>query len=229
MKVIDYSTRGVISAAPMNVNSWKNQLVPFGYTGVPLSHAINLFYPFVIIEFKKLVEWYIKEYASSILKKKYKLTDEDIQDLAGFFTIEKIKKILNEYIKSPGTRFRHIITKIKTGDEVVFSFKNIDGKPKNLTEILYIVTCKVIDNKHVLVKRYPVENHQSIYPSKIKVLTTRKTMERTIDDYFYENYPDVKYHKNNVENAFIDTIILNTSYLGALGGDYDGQISLKFI
>jgi hypothetical protein len=48
-----------------------------------------------------------------------------------------------------------------------------------LTDLLYIVAVEVLEkqNMHVYVTRYPVDNYQNIYPSKIKIKTTSRTRD----------------------------------------------------
>jgi len=219
-KICDLSTRGVITPAKLDQNKWDEQTVPFGYTGVPLSHAINLFYPFVSNDLNKFINMYITTLQSS-----GEISPEEVDYILQNVNPEKIKRVINEYIKSVETRFRYlqIPHMTKPNHMYILHFKNIMGKELNLTEILYIITQRIIDNKHVYVKRYPIENYHSIYASKIKLLTTTRVKKIDIDGYVYENFPDMDYHKGDILNAFIDSVLLNNSMIPAIGGDFDGD------
>ena len=220
-KIVDYSTRGVISNAKLDAIHWNKQTVPFGYTGVPLSHAINLFYPFLINDFRKFIEMNLGD------EELGKTEDPDAAEyIKGYFTPERLKKILNGYINSVTTRFEYLKVPAKNSKKHKYyelTFNDVIGKPLTITEILYILTQRIVDKKHIYVKRYPVENHHSVYASKIKLLTTIKVKPTIIEEYVYDNYPDVEFHKNDASKAFIDTILLNSSYTVALGADFDGD------
>ena len=217
-KITDYATRGVISDPPINQNRYNDQLVPFGYTGVPLSHAINLFYPYVSAELYNFLTAAINQNEAGI-------TAEEVDYIKSQINMETIKKFLKEYIHSIDTRFRAIrIQHYKDPKKsYVLDFKYILGKPLNMTEILYMITAKVVEGKHVYLKRYPIENHHSIYPSRIKLLSTVKTKKISFADFTFENFPDMDFYKDiGPSTAFYDTIILNLGFIGELGADYDG-------
>ena len=63
----------------------------------------------------------------------------------------------------------------------------------------------------------------SIYPSRITILSTRKTEEKTINNTYFKNYPHIIPDYPSSISDLIMTVIPNNSYLTALGGDYDGE------
>ena len=67
-----------------------------------------------------------------------------------------------------------------------------------------------------------MENFQNIYPSKIKVLSTRNTVDIQLEDRFLKNYPVIIPDYPTDDSYFVDTTIINNSYTGSLGADYDG-------
>ena len=51
-----------------------------------------------------------------------------------------------------------------------------------------MVAVRVCQDKHVYVTRFPIENYQSIYPSRIKIMTTYKTQKVEIANKYYDEY-----------------------------------------
>jgi len=104
------------------------------------------------------------------------------------------------------------------------------GRKFTIIDLLYIAAFDICKDKHVYVTRYPIEHYQGIYPSKISILSTHETVFQKINDRYLENYPIVYPDYPSNEEFFIDTTIPNNSYLGALGGDYDGDtVSLRAV
>lgn len=144
------------------------------------------------------------------------------------FTTEKIKGMMNLYIKSPDNRLDPIMVPIKlsNGDVVERSlnlFQNELGRTFTLLDLIYIVATRVCADKHVYVTRFPVEQYHSLYPSRIKIMTTYKTQNITIANKYYDNYPVVSKEMNSPDVSgsvnYIDTIIPHNTMLEALGAD----------
>jgi len=77
-----------------------------------------------------------------------------------------------------------------------------------------------------MVTRYPVESFLNIYPSKIKILSTKDTVEMKLPDRYLENYPVIYPDYPVREEVFVDSVRPSLLVLGALGADFDGR-SLK--
>ena len=88
-KSVDYATRSVISAPRFNVNRWEETPVKFGYTGVPLSQIIVLFYPF----FVKYVQDMVEPFKMDLESKGVNVDEE--------FSEEKINKMVDLFYKAP--------------------------------------------------------------------------------------------------------------------------------
>ena len=112
-----------------------------------------------------------------------------------------------------------------------------------LTDFFYIIALDVLKDKHVYVTRYPVTNFQNIYPSRIKILTTAKTKKKIVtyaamrDDGFIEagesltgdiaiEYPTIPKDISaaTADSEFLDVMYPGNTPLGAIGGDYDGDM-----
>jgi len=155
------------------------------------------------------------------------------------FTTEKIKGMLNLYIKSPDNRLDPILVPVKTSsgdvkDVPLNLFQDELNRQFTLLDLIYIVAVRVCQDKHVYVTRFPIENYQSIYPSRIKIMTTYKTQKIEIANRYYDEYPVItKSDESPVidENInYIDTIIPHNTMLEALGADFDGDtVSLRSV
>lgn len=104
-----------------------------------------------------------------------------------------------------------------------FDFDITKLRPITLIEVLYIAAYNIMNDKHVLITRYPVIAIDSIYPSKVHLMSTLKSRkvrmhsqqnkERVVK---YYEYPDIN-------SKTIDSVIVHPSRLKGLGGDYDGD------
>lgn len=231
-KSVDYATRSVISCPMVNSNTWEKTQLKFGYTGVPLSQVVALFYPFFVYEIQT---WFENNLDS--INDKLRQQNIQIKNIMEQFDEEHIKKIMLSYIKNHESRFDQLYLKADDGKNIPLKlYENDLGRPFTVTDLLYIVSQDVIQNKHVYVTRYPVTSFQSIYPSRIKVLTTQKTVEQRLGNKYFEEYPlilkEYPYKRNGVDvkDIFIDTVRVHNCYLTSLGADYDGDtISLRAV
>jgi DNA-directed RNA polymerase beta' subunit len=223
-KSIDYATRSVISCPQVNSQTWKTTQVRFGETGVPLSQVITIFFPFFVYEIQSWFETRLDQ-----IKDEAKLHNTSVDHFMDNFDEEHIKKLMNTFIKNHEARFDKISFKDDTGTIRYLSlYKNELKRDFTLTDLLYIVAIKVVENKHVYVTRYPITNFHNIYPSRIKVLSTQKTCKMTLGNDYFEEYPLIleeypEKSKNGQHDYFVDTCRINSYYLAAMGGDFDGD------
>lgn len=227
-KSIDYATRSVITAPNLYSNNYKDQEVPFGYTGVPLDQVVVLFYPFFLKYITDFVEMH-KDAFENIVHNGNEIIIDDIDEQ---FSDTSINRILGNYIRDYRGRLEVLRVKNKKDGKFypVKIFSKDLGRDFTITDLLYIAAIDITEDKHVYVTRYPITSFQSIYPSKIKVLTTNKTMEVTLENRLLKNYPVIypEYPANG--NIFISSVRINNSYTKALGADYDGDtISLRSV
>lgn len=233
-KTVDYSTRSVISAGRIAGNTMDDQIVKFTYTGVPLSHLCNLFLPFFQYEIRSWAE----EVFSTVKQVKGNSGQMyDIVDGMAMFTPDAITKMISLYIKSPENRLDPIMVTIrnpktgKTGKSALTIYQDDLGRRFTLLDLIYITAHKVCADKHLYITRYPVDNFQSIFPSRIKILSTYKTTKKTINNQYFEDYPvvDEVPDISKPPVTYIDTVIPHNTMLQALGADYDGKIFLTIL
>jgi DNA-directed RNA polymerase beta' subunit len=227
-KSVDYATRSVISAPRIKTNKWNDTVVPFGYTGVPLSQICVLFFPF----FVKWISDFIDEYDDDMSLVHDAAGNEiNLHSIKNQFTDKKIKDLIQDYIKNIEGRFNSLTVKDNKGKSYpVEIFRNDLKRNFTVIDLLYMAADDIISDKHVYITRYPMENFQNIFPSKIKIITTHETMEMKLGDKYLKEYPIVYPDYPTQQNFFVDSTIPNNSYLKALGGDYDGDtVSLRAV
>ena len=116
-------------------------------------------------------------------------------------------------------------------------FANLDGKAKDknpeaiynrrLTwmDVFYMAAVEACENKVALVTRYPMDSRYNQYPSGLVVSSTIDTEPMIVGSKFYKFYPKVRDNDigKDTSNMFVDTFVMSNLYLGAIGGDYDGD------
>ena len=240
-KSIDYSCRNVISEASYDIsNTYKDMQVDMTHTGVPIATVINTFTPFIIKWCQDFFERELNNIKDiSMIKngveKRVPLHKNAIDDFSYDIILEKI----HLYTKAPSERFERIM--IRTEDNkyhpVKFTGRNrqyndskmdssIANRDLTWTDIFYQASVDVTKNKHIYVTRYPLEDYFGIYPSKVSVLSTFKTMPQYIEDTYYPYYPviDPDMDKDVVSGLFVDSLQPFNAFLSGLGGDFDGDM-----
>lgn len=82
-----------------------------------------------------------------------------------------------------------------------------------------------MEDKHVYVTRYPLDNYNGQFPARVAISTTVKTEPVIIGTTEYRFFPTIE---GDPANSFMDTMQFSNTYLGPMNGDYDGdQISVK--
>jgi len=101
--------------------------------------------------------------------------------------------------------------------------------PLRLIHLFYLAAYKIVKDKHVLVTRFPIQDQNNTYPSKINIMAYKRTKRVIVGETLYEKFPIVEYETDmkKISAMFTDSLTLCAAYLESLGGDYDGdQVSL---
>lgn len=230
-KTVDYSSRSVITTPKIQNNSWKDLDIKFGYVGVPIAHLAVDGFPFYV----KFIQDFMRSHQSEIFNIKGKdgkpigpiNIDEQYDEKA-------IRKLINNYVHDVDNRFRTLYIKDNKGNEYPLPFfqKNLK-RNFTATDLLFIASYEIYQNKHVMITRYPVENIKNVMPMRVKILSTQDTIpEMEFEDIRFHNYPVVypDYPTPISAQVFIDTLQLNGSMIGSLGADFDGDtVSIRTI
>lgn len=244
-KTADYACRLVITAPNVKGEKGSDTMVDLDHSAVPLSAAITIFYPFVLFNVRRFFE---KEFSSNDL---YPCIDSvtgetkyyHVKDPLIAFSDEKIKEEMKRFIHGNSNRIIPIEIPLEedVGHKCYMMFKgrfaNLDGKAKDenpeaiynrrLTwmDVFYMAAVEACENKVALVTRYPMDSRYNQYPSGLVVSSTIDTEPMIVGSKFYKFYPKVRDNDigKDTSNMFVDTFVMSNLYLGAIGGDYDGD------
>jgi hypothetical protein len=152
-KGVDFAVRGVISAPMLSkAPSYREQEVPYGYIGLPLTMCLAAFKPFVMAELEnffaefRLANVRIKDSNNRVLM------DEAMDTISS----SKLEKLLTVFAKSKEDRLSVFNFKTEGGNEALDIWKKDLGRLPTLTDIFYLITEKAIKGKHVVATRYPL-------------------------------------------------------------------------
>ena len=228
-KSVDYATRSVITAPNMYSKNYKELEVPFGYTGIPISQLCVLFYPFYSKYISDFIEYHIESFTK--VKTPSGIIEIDEHFVKEQFSDQLIQKMVDNYIRNVEGRFDSLKVKDESGKEYPITLYGKElGRNFTVTDLLFIASEDICKNKHVYVSRYPIENFQNIYPSKIAVLSTNKTIDVSLGDKVLKHYPLVFPDYPTDESTFVDSTRINNSYTSSLGADYDGDtVSIRAV
>lgn len=234
-KNLTYTARSVISAPELNVESEEDMLIKFSETGVPLAQFCALFYPFVSNWLKNFFD---NEFNYG---GKYPLGNDkgEIEYVKIDNTYDEvfIQNIIDIYIGSPDSRFDPIPIPYVGPDKKTYHMKHKGRFYKDnttidrfmtWTDLLYIAAYDISQTKIIDVTRYPVTSENSQFASKCAIMSTKDTIPVIIGDKVYRHYPVVPEDKSDINNVFVDTLVMSNVYAAELGADYDGdQVSEK--
>lgn len=219
-KTVDYSTRSVISAPRFTSDRFEDQEVLYGYTGVPITQLVVLFDLFYV----NWIQNFMQQHENDIVLISESTGKPKDIPILEIFTKDTIEKLLQLFVKAESYRFQTMCIESESGDIYkMIMFKEELERDFTLMDLLFLASNEIIKDKYIYLTRYPIESMGSIYPSKISILSTRKTEPKTVNSTYFKNYPVVIPDYPSTDNNLIMTVIPNNSYLDDLGGDYDGD------
>lgn len=224
-KNIMYGARLVLSSPILQKSSFNDVMVKFGYVVLPLANCLSCFFPFMVHELKRFYDSMFLEGGKVPVMIDGKIV---YQSYPGSFDENEITKMITKYLYSPGSRFDPALTPPDANGNqhrmvITGRFQKSNttvSRPATLTDIMYIVAHRVVQDKHVFVTRYPLDNYNGQFPARIEVASTIKTEPATIGETFYQFYPICE---GDPYNAFVDTLQFSNTMTGTLGADYDGD------
>lgn len=237
-KQIDYAARLVITAPDISGERPNDLPIPFGYAGLPISAAISCGFPLIINALKNFFESEFVtggKYPFMSKGEKMYLTFENPMET---FNNDYLTKMLKRFINSPESRFDKI--KLPPNKEGKKGYLRLscrfdkDGTTINRaatwTDILYIISKKVLEQSIIYVTRAPIEHFLCIFPAKPKILSTLRTVKATVNSVHYDDYPFIPDDLIIRGGEFVDSLVPNNTYLEAIGGDFDGdQVTVKMV
>ena len=247
-KTTDYAARLVLSAPELKVEKMDDLLVDLDHSAVPLAAVCSAFMPFIQFHIRRFFE---NEF-SGVNKYPFQNANGEIEyieidDYQINFSDDVIKSELNLFQHGYADRFRPIEIPNKIGEKVFMHFKGYNIKDENFNiknpgqmniverrltwlDIIYQAAMEVVKDKHVLITRYPIDSYFNQFPTKVNISSTKETEPMIINNTVYRHYPKIREKDigKDTSNLFIDTMNIANTYLGAIGGDYDGdQVTVK--
>lgn len=220
-KTSDYGSRLVISAPNLKVQRLEDLKVRVGMCQTPLTSLLINFQPFVLFHVRRILEFMINQEELSI----------DV--IMSEFTDDIIKAEIKRFIKGYSNRFSPIV--LKSGKKLRFVYSTLDKDTpieRDFTwlDLFYMATYHSIQNRCVLITRFPIDSCYNQFPSMTFIGTIAKTATVKIFNTVYEDYPMITQNMvgTDTSDLFTDTLVVSNLMLDIIGGDYDGdQCSVK--
>ena len=173
-KTADYSSRLVLSAPEMKVETVNDIMVTMEKSALPLSATIANYYPYIIFYIKKFFE---NEFGGT---SRYMFIDDDgnvsyhkAKDPLIEFSDDRIKKELKRFLHGYSNRFIPIPVPLEDTNKIGYMKfkgtktlnKDIGNQPETIynrrltwCDIFYMAAVESTKNSHILITRYPVNN-----------------------------------------------------------------------
>lgn len=241
-KSVDRGSRDVISVAVMdNLKRPEDNPVDIFHAGIPLAKALILGYDFIL---RYCINFFADNFRNVTEYPVYALQNGEyrvvgvvkLKNQLERFTSEYIKKKINRFKNSHGTRYELITIETENGKEIPIHLSGqfaptspasvrtstILNRPMTWTDLFYLAAENTLGDKYVYITRYPITSHSSIYPCQCRILSTIKTLPAYIDGKLYDYYPwiDLSTPTDRISSNFIDTLTMSNMYLDALGADF---------
>jgi len=241
-KTSDYSSRLVISAPELNVESVDDLMVDLRHCALPLASALANLYPYILFWCRRFFE---NEFGGTNEKVLYddKGNPKVVQVKNPYvqFSDDVIKKQMKRFIHGYSNRFIPIEVELTTGEMRYMYFKgnnapHTDTKDEMDKEdvssiyhrrlcwcdIFYMAAVEMSKDKHVLLTRYPMNTYFGQFPNKIRISSTVETEGIYINNEFYPYYPKIREEDigTNTSSRFRDTLNISNLHLKKVEGDY---------
>lgn len=228
-KNIDYSSRMIITSTDINSETCEDMETDFTHSAVPLHTVINVFSPFIIHGMVNVIENNLLSGNDFMLVK-----DEGTKSLRRvklstywrqFISYDNVSKNIIRYSKDRSFRLEKPMIETEEGPKPILMEEGDDIVELTWCELFYIVAEETVADKHVYITRYPIEDHNSTYPSKMNIIPSSKYLNR----FGYKRYPDLRFADDKgIDHFFTDSLRLSPLYLACLQADFDGdQLNLQ--
>ena len=242
-KTTDYSSRLVMTAPKLNVENMDDLSIDAEHASIPLASLCVNFFPFVIFHMRRFFE---NQFAGRMNISDIDGNTYDLDNYQLFYSEDQLKVQLDRFIHGYSNRFIRVEVPVKNTKEKIYmkmsghivnpddiaNIKdNIEEVMKSSTlfdryitwcDIIYQSVCRAVENKMVLITRYPMDSYFNQVPLKPNVSSTLETETVIINGEVYRKYPKIRdeYIGKDTSNMFVDTMNLPNIYLKSMGGDY---------
>lgn len=226
-KTTDYASRLVMSAPDLNVESPDKLLTNMDYATIPLPSLCSNIKPFLLHYLRNTFNNVFSGTGTLVtMASENRIGDRiTLEDFEEQFNDERYDREIESFIHGFSNRFAPITYKYN-GKTYTFKInRNNEVRPITWCELFYMGVYDLVQGKYALITRFPVDSYYSQFPVKVRVISTISTEEVTVGNTHYPNYPKIRAKdiRTDTSNKFRDTINIFNPYLGAIGGDYDGD------
>lgn len=240
-KTTDYASRLVLSAPQLKVENTDDIEADLDYCVVPIYSALANFYPYIIFHARRILENQFS--ANSVLpyidkKSKGEIKYLHPKDYQTEFSDDRLRKEIDRFLTGYSNRFIPIKIPTIEGPEVTMRFKGYNVTPKEYEknpkttimerdftwcDLFYIAATEAVQDKCVMIVRYPIDSYFNQFPSKVKLSSTVETepmILNIIGEHFYPKYPKIRQADigTDTSNKFIDTLNISNLMLEGIGG-----------
>lgn len=156
------------------------------------------------------------------------ITDMELDNPQAVFTDKFILKKMEAFIKDPECRFDKIEVPLKGKKKAYLAFKGrrynknstdelatIATRPMTWTDLFYMASEDAVEDKHILITRYPLLDQYGLFATRIRTLSTTTTMPMQVGDKIYRWYPVIDFDvpRNQINTKFMDSVQFSNSYL----------------
>lgn len=248
-KTTDDGSRLVLSAPELKVETLDDMMVTLDYSAVPLASVCTNFQPFVIYNVKRFFENEFSEgLRHQVTDANGNITYEEIKDPLITFSEDNIKAEIKRFVYGYSNRFAPVEVPLMNGKvaNMIFKGHNVDGvdiannaavgasplieRPLTWCDILFMAATAAVEDKVILITRFPMDSAYNQFPTRVRISTLRETENVYVNGNYYRFYPKIRKDDigKNTSKLFTNTLQMCNLYLNAIGGDYDGdQVSIK--
>ena len=250
-KTTDYSSRLVLSAPQLKVETVDEIDADIDYCVAPLASVLSGLYPFNIFNVRRILE---NQFSSNsvipFMHKNGEIEYYHPKDYQTEFSDERIRKEMERFLTGFSNRLIPIEVPTVEGPVIRLRFKGYNVTPEEYErnpktpimerdftwcDLFYIAAVESSKDKCALITRYPIDSYFNQFPTKVKVSSMLETEPMILNisgTQYYPRYPKIRQEDigKDTSNMFIDTLNLSNLMLNGIGGDYDGdQVTIKFI
>ena len=242
----DYSSRLVLSAPELKVESVNDLMVNLDKSAAPLAAVVADFYPFMMYHMRKFFESEFLNSSSyeAIDLKTGELIDIELEDPMIAFNDTELDKQLRNFIHSYDTRIVPVKLPVTNSNELYFmTFKGerwlepkdaIEGvepvfiRPLTWVDVIYIAAKKSTEGKKMSFTRFPYDSYFNTIYTGIEVSSTKETEPLYVNKEYYPFYPKIRNEDIMAPSGqkFVDVMRISNLYLKGMKGDYDGDTGI---
>lgn len=242
----DYSSRLVLSAPELKVESVNDLMVNLDKSAAPLAAVVADFYPFMMYHMRKFFESELLNSSTyeAVDSSTGELIDIELEDPMIAFNDTELDKQLRNFIHSYDTRIIPVKLPVTNSEKLYFmTFKGerwlepkdaIEGvepvfvRPLTWVDVIYIAAKKSTEGKKISFTRFPYDSYFNTIYTGIEVSSTKETEPLYVNKEYYPFYPKIRNEDIMAPSGqkFVDVMRISNLYLQGMKADYDGDTGI---